>query len=130
MVSFPSCYFCYFHHLTRLSCVWFVTEPAPLDPNSVSLTLRPHGVTININLSTILGLLGKFLVLLNQATGGANAGTPLRVTIEIPVDACPEIVLTGLQPNTEYIVTLQTASGDQQSDATQFPFTTGESFRR
>ena len=72
------------------------------------------------------GIVGLIRLLLSPRLLGAGAGTPISIEVTIPVDACPEIELSGLIPNTEYEVTVRAQSGVATSDPVVTTFTTRE----
>ena len=122
-------YFVTFFYIQISTCMYqlFVLEPLDITENDVVITTNSNGVKIEINLSAVSGdNIDKIQFFLERAGAGAGAGTSLMLEVTLPLDACPDFILTGLQPDTEYIVTLYTGSGDQQSSGTQIAFRTGK----
>ena len=55
-------------------------------------------------------------ILSTPATAGAGTGNPVELEYIVPFEACPEIRLTGLCPDTSYVITIYTLSGTSLSE--------------
>ncbi|XP_072046570.1 fibronectin-like [Amphiura filiformis] len=63
-------------------------------------------------------------ILATPATAGAGTGNPVELEYIVPFEACPEIRLTGLCPDTFYVITIYTLSGTSLSEPVTTSLTT------
>ncbi|XP_063969770.1 tenascin-X-like isoform X1 [Lytechinus pictus] len=96
-----------------------------LTPSRPQFTLSRPFPSIVRFLARLLGGKYNFLrfrVVLRASPAGA--GTPINIDVQVPADACPEIELSGLIPDTDYQVTFLAESGASSSEPEIVTFTT------
>ncbi|XP_071485162.1 receptor-type tyrosine-protein phosphatase eta-like [Diadema antillarum] len=100
----------------------YTLKPATPTISVLAGTESPNAVSLAVQL--VNGILSSLAFLLFPQASGLGTGTPIDTEVTVPVDACPEIELSGLIPDTDYIVRVTAQSGVASSDPVVLIFTT------
>ncbi len=112
--------------------IFFSTEPPPIPGDSlqvVPVVDEPQTVIISFGIPDFVlvdAIIEAFRILATPATAGAGSGSPVELEYIVPFEACPEIRLTGLCPDTYYVITIYTMSGTSLSEPVTTSLTTRE----
>ena len=97
----------------------------PAAPPVPNVTLDPrHPQTAVIRFNPPEGIADKLDVTAIQQVAAQGVGTPIMINRIVDLDGCPEVKLSGLAPDTLYVLNTIALSGDYQSDVVSTTFRT------
>ncbi|XP_077999957.1 uncharacterized protein LOC144452687 [Glandiceps talaboti] len=97
----------------------------PFAPTDLTVSdIGSSGATLTFT-SPSTGNYDNLRIMVEPQASGAGTGNPEVIEIILPNDACPEVKLMGLQPDTEYLVTIRSTTGTSESAPATTTFTTG-----
>ncbi|XP_072046563.1 uncharacterized protein [Amphiura filiformis] len=114
--------------LITKTCYTLQPPAIPIDMLTVTpLTDQAQTVVIAFDIPSDMlsnAIVEAVHILATPATAGAGTGNPVELEYIVPFEACPEILLTGLCPDTFYVITIYTLSGTSLSEPVTTSLTT------
>ncbi|XP_072042815.1 receptor-type tyrosine-protein phosphatase beta-like [Amphiura filiformis] len=108
----------------------YTLQPPPIPRHALTVTTltdQPQSVVISFDIPSDMlsnAIIEAIHILATPATAGAGTGNPVELEYIVPFEACPEIRLTGLCPDTFYMITIYTLSGTSLSEPVTTSLTT------
>ncbi|XP_072045801.1 tyrosine-protein phosphatase 10D-like, partial [Amphiura filiformis] len=93
-------------------------------PEVIIDTRNPQNAIIKLTLPYRTSIFDAFSVEAIKQAVGQGAGTPTVLNRLVDLDGCPELVLSGLEPDTDYVLNVIALSGSYESDVVTTTFHT------